>query len=192
MSAHELMWLRRSRPTKRPINQHPLSASPLNDANLMAGLHAGDRVDIVPTHPSDARLAAVQHLGDQAAKRWLPITAQTPCEVHPGYPGMQPLTLTVNTVLPPAAATNRDSTIAPHCIAAACRRSTHRQTRVMGRPDPKTFTEPYVWHFDFVLRPDWALLDYALRSVPSSSRRASCPTEIGTTRDSGTSGGGLR
>jgi hypothetical protein len=27
----------------------PLSASPLNDANLMAGLHAGDRVDTKPT-----------------------------------------------------------------------------------------------------------------------------------------------
>ena len=49
MSAHELMCLRRSDPTKRPINQYPLSASPLNDANLMAGLHAGDRVDTKPT-----------------------------------------------------------------------------------------------------------------------------------------------
>jgi hypothetical protein len=36
------------RVTKRPIHQHPLSASPLNDANLMAGLHAGDRVDMKP------------------------------------------------------------------------------------------------------------------------------------------------
>jgi hypothetical protein len=44
-----LMCLRRSRPTKRQINQYPLSASPLNDANLMAGLHAGDRVDTKPT-----------------------------------------------------------------------------------------------------------------------------------------------
>jgi hypothetical protein len=34
---------------KRPINQYPLSASPLNDANLMAGLHAGDWVDTKPT-----------------------------------------------------------------------------------------------------------------------------------------------
>ena len=46
---HEPMCLRRSRPTKRPINQYPLSASPLNNANLMAGLHAGDRVDTKPT-----------------------------------------------------------------------------------------------------------------------------------------------
>jgi hypothetical protein len=46
---HERMCRRRSRPTKRPINQYPLSASPLNDANLMAGLHAGDRVDTKPT-----------------------------------------------------------------------------------------------------------------------------------------------
>ena len=26
--------------------------------------------------------------------------------------------------------------------------------------DPKTFIEPYVWHFDFVLRTDWELMDY--------------------------------
>jgi hypothetical protein len=37
------------RVTKRPIHQHPLSVLPLNDANLMAGLHAGDRVDMKPT-----------------------------------------------------------------------------------------------------------------------------------------------
>jgi hypothetical protein len=40
---------RRSCPTKRPINKHALSASPLNDANLMANLDAGDRVDMKPT-----------------------------------------------------------------------------------------------------------------------------------------------
>ena len=32
--------------------------------------------------------------------------------------------------------------------------------------DPETFTEPYVWHFDFVLRPDWALLEYACVERP--------------------------
>jgi hypothetical protein len=26
--------------------------------------------------------------------------------------------------------------------------------------DPKTFVAPYVWHFDFVLRPDWELMEY--------------------------------
>jgi hypothetical protein len=46
---HARMCLRRSRPTKRPINQYPLSASPLNDTNLMAGLDAGGRVDPKPT-----------------------------------------------------------------------------------------------------------------------------------------------
>jgi hypothetical protein len=46
---HELMCLRHSLPTKRPINQYPLPASPLNNANLMAGLHAGDRIDTKPT-----------------------------------------------------------------------------------------------------------------------------------------------
>jgi hypothetical protein len=46
---HERMCLRRSRPTKPRINQYALSASPLNDTNLMAGLHTGDRVDAKPT-----------------------------------------------------------------------------------------------------------------------------------------------
>jgi hypothetical protein len=26
--------------------------------------------------------------------------------------------------------------------------------------DPKTFVSPYVWHFDFVLRRDWELMEY--------------------------------
>jgi hypothetical protein len=26
--------------------------------------------------------------------------------------------------------------------------------------DPEIFTAPYVWHFDFVLKPDWALMEY--------------------------------
>jgi hypothetical protein len=26
--------------------------------------------------------------------------------------------------------------------------------------DPKVFAEPYAWHFDFVLRPDWELMEY--------------------------------
>jgi hypothetical protein len=43
------MFRPRSCPARRPIDQHPLSALPLNDANLMAGLHAGDRVDTKPT-----------------------------------------------------------------------------------------------------------------------------------------------
>jgi hypothetical protein len=46
---HARMCLRRSRPRKRPINKYPLSASPLNDTNLMAGLDAGYRVDTKPT-----------------------------------------------------------------------------------------------------------------------------------------------
>jgi hypothetical protein len=71
----------------------------------------GNRDNIVPTHSDAARQAVIQHLGDQNAKQWLPITAQTPCEVHPGYPCMEPLTYAVNDVLPPAGATNQDWTI---------------------------------------------------------------------------------
>jgi hypothetical protein len=26
--------------------------------------------------------------------------------------------------------------------------------------DPQTFSAPYDWPFDFVLRPDWAIMDY--------------------------------
>ncbi|OBG29125.1 hypothetical protein A5764_23340 [Mycobacterium sp. 852002-51057_SCH5723018] len=47
-SRHSALALRIS-PTMRPINQHPLTVPPLNDANLMPGLHAGDRVDTKPT-----------------------------------------------------------------------------------------------------------------------------------------------
>jgi hypothetical protein len=32
--------------------------------------------------------------------------------------------------------------------------------------DPKTFREPYAWHFDFVLRPDWEIMDYACEERP--------------------------
>jgi hypothetical protein len=30
----------------------------------------------------------------------------------------------------------------------------------LGMTDPQTFSAPYDWHFDFVLRPDWAIMDY--------------------------------
>jgi hypothetical protein len=26
--------------------------------------------------------------------------------------------------------------------------------------DPQTFVAPYAWHLDFVLRPDWEIMDY--------------------------------
>jgi hypothetical protein len=71
----------------------------------------GNRDDIVPTHTDAARQAVMQHLEDQNPKQWLPVTAQTPCDVHPGYSCMEPLTYTVNDVLPPAGATNQDWTI---------------------------------------------------------------------------------
>jgi hypothetical protein len=32
--------------------------------------------------------------------------------------------------------------------------------------DPKVFTAPYVWHFDFVLRPDWSLMEYECEERP--------------------------
>jgi hypothetical protein len=33
--------------------------------------------------------------------------------------------------------------------------------------DPRTFVEPYVWHFDFVLRTDWELMDYECVERPA-------------------------
>jgi hypothetical protein len=33
--------------------------------------------------------------------------------------------------------------------------------------DPKTFREPYAWHFDFVLRRDWELMDYECEERPA-------------------------
>jgi hypothetical protein len=32
--------------------------------------------------------------------------------------------------------------------------------------DPQTFVAPYLWHFDFVLRRDWALMEYACVERP--------------------------
>lgn len=32
--------------------------------------------------------------------------------------------------------------------------------------DPETFVAPYPWHFDFVLEPDWELLEYACEERP--------------------------
>ena len=32
--------------------------------------------------------------------------------------------------------------------------------------DPQTFREPYPWHFDFMLRPDWTLMDYDCEERP--------------------------
>jgi hypothetical protein len=32
--------------------------------------------------------------------------------------------------------------------------------------DPNVFRERYVWHFDFVLRPDWEIMDYACEERP--------------------------
>jgi hypothetical protein len=33
--------------------------------------------------------------------------------------------------------------------------------------DPKTFREPYPWHFDFVLRRDWELMEYECEERPA-------------------------
>jgi hypothetical protein len=33
--------------------------------------------------------------------------------------------------------------------------------------DPKTFRAPYPWHFDFVLRRDWELMDYECQERPA-------------------------
>jgi hypothetical protein len=37
---------------------------------------------------------------------------------------------------------------------------------VLTMIDPGSFKEPYVWNFDFVLKPDWELLDYACEERP--------------------------
>jgi hypothetical protein len=60
--------------------------------------------DIVPTDR-----AALMHPGTPPP----PITAGTPCREHPEYPCLQPLTFAINAVLPPAAGTNANWTVAP-------------------------------------------------------------------------------
>jgi hypothetical protein len=83
------------------------------------GLVTLNREDIVPNDQAGARAAVQQHFGitpstlgpelamkQHQADAFLPVTAQTPCEVHPDYPCMDSLTFAINTVLPPAASTN--------------------------------------------------------------------------------------
>jgi hypothetical protein len=41
--------------------------------------------------------------------------------------------------------------------------------------DPTVFTEPYLWQFDFVLEPDWALLEYACEERPEALTPGALP-----------------
>ncbi len=41
--------------------------------------------------------------------------------------------------------------------------------------DPIYFSEPYVWHFDFVLKPDWTLLEYACEERPAELTPGAVP-----------------
>lgn len=95
------------------------------------GLVAINREDIVPTDSANARAAVLQHFGitpestgpeltakQHEADRFLPVTAETPCEVHPNYPCMDSLTFAINTVVPPASSTNRDWVIATDATLA--------------------------------------------------------------------------
>lgn len=90
-----------------------------------------NREDIAPTDSDNARIAVLKHFGitpqssgpvlvaqQQQADRFLPVTAETPCEVHPDYPCMDSLTFAINTVVPPASAVNRDWAVAPDATLA--------------------------------------------------------------------------
>jgi hypothetical protein len=74
-----------------------------------------NREDIVPAHATEAVTAVKDHAAHTGttADRWPPFTAETPCEVHPGYPCMNSFTFAVNSVLPPAGSTNGDWVVAP-------------------------------------------------------------------------------
>jgi hypothetical protein len=79
------------------------------------GIVALNREDIVPAHATEAVKAVKDHAAHTGttADRWLPVTAETPCEVlHPGYPCMKSSTFAVNSVLPPAGSTNGDWKVA--------------------------------------------------------------------------------
>lgn len=41
--------------------------------------------------------------------------------------------------------------------------------------DPIYFAAPYTWHFDFVLKPDWTLLEYACEERPAELTPAANP-----------------
>jgi hypothetical protein len=81
------------------------------------GIVSHNREDIVPAHATEAVTAVKDHAAHTGttADRWLPVTAETPCEVlHPGYPCMSSFTFAVNSVLPPAGSTNGNWVVAPN------------------------------------------------------------------------------
>jgi hypothetical protein len=112
---------------------HPLRAFwwMLAVLGLAVALVAVNREDIVPTDPAKAHAAVERHFGirpettgaeraekQAQADQLLPLTAQTPCAVHPDYPCMNSLNFAISAVLPPAASTNRDWDIAADATLA--------------------------------------------------------------------------
>lgn len=89
-------------------------------------LVAWNREDIVPTDQVAAETAVLQYFNvnepgvdqqerakrQEQAKRQLPVTAETPCAVHPNYPCMTSFTFAVNSVLPPAGSINGEWVVA--------------------------------------------------------------------------------
>lgn len=69
-------------------------------------LVSANRESIVPA-PTRAKVAAeavenhVKSTGEPL-KKWQPLTAETPCVVHQGYPCMSPFSFAVNNIFPPA------------------------------------------------------------------------------------------
>ena len=75
-----------------------------------------NREDIVPVRAQEATAAVKTQAAETGAKpdAWLPVTAETPCEAHPDYPCTNSFAFTVNSILPPASATNgSDWVVAP-------------------------------------------------------------------------------
>jgi hypothetical protein len=82
---------------------------------------ANNRENIVPVRAKEAIAAVETHAANTGVKpdRWLPVTAETPCQAHPDYPCMNSFAFAVNSILTLAggAATGSDWVVAPDATA---------------------------------------------------------------------------
>jgi hypothetical protein len=82
---------------------------------------ANNRESILPARPADAEAAVKAYFVHTPAEadRWLPVTAETPCQViQPNYRCMNTLSFTLDKILAPASVTTQtDWTVAPNGTA---------------------------------------------------------------------------
>jgi hypothetical protein len=92
---------------------YPLLAGLWLAAVVLAGtvMVAANLADFIPTNPDAAAKAAATYAQQNRSAPTAFITAQTPCDTHPSYPCLNPLTYTLSGLAPTVGVTTADWTI---------------------------------------------------------------------------------